>query len=921
MSAVPAGQFSSFGDLLKYLRRRAELTQRELALRVGYSDTQISRIEQNQRVPDSATLQALFVPALHLERETEWTARLLELARQARLGQPLKGLETSGSALPNHNLPVQLTRFIGREQDIAGVKQWLAEYRLVTLTGPGGCGKTRLALQIAAELTSAYEHGVWLVELAPLSDPDLIPQAVAAVVGVREYPGVALSQTVFEHLSSRHALLIFDNCEHLITGVAHFVELLMRKCPGLTVLTTSREGLSIPGEAIWTVPSLSLPTPQPWTDPVSAHETVNTYLKSESVQLFMACVSAVSPEFTLTIDNGGWVADICRRLDGMPLAIELAAARVRALSVKQIAERLDDRFNLLTAGSRTAPPRQQTLAGVLDWSYALLSEPERNVFQRFSVFAGGASLEAAEAVCRSEWVPSGDVLDVLSHLVDKSLIVADHRHSETRYRLLETIRQYARQELVDQGQEDECRDCHLVFFVQWAETTAQILEGKDQLVGLKRFETEHDNLRAALEWSRRNENNAKSGLRLAAACGPFWVSHGYLSEGRRQLSEALSPGQVKDRSRTHALALLNSAYLAYLQADYPAGQGLIEEALAIWRGLSQGNQADFASSLALYGGFRMEVGDYEHAQRLFQEALETYTRLDRKNKIGAVYKDLGWSAMRTGDFPQAQIYLEKSLALTQETGDKTNLNFAYSGLGEVAVRLGQFERASALLKKGLSLSRELGDKWLEATILGSLGWVALRTRNMDAMRNYLSDSLSLRIRLGDQGGIAWCLEKLAEAAVLEKQDQKAVTLFASAAALRIPIHSVIDPVDQPEYERNLSGLRSKLGQKVFDARWEEGKGMPLSDGVAYALSGPAELMAETAISDKSKFQGLSKRERETAALVAQGKSNREIAQIMIVSEKTAETYVGRILDKLGFDSRVQIATWAVERGLVSDLKQ
>ena len=364
-----------------------------------------------------------------------------------------------------------------------------------------------------------------------------------------------------------------------------------------------------------------------------------------------------------------------------------------------------------------------------------------------------------------------------------------------------------------------------------------------------------------------------------------------------------------------------SAQLAYFQADYPAGQPLIEEALAIWRDLGQEDQAGLAFTLQIYGGFRMEVGDYESAVRLFQESLEIYSQLNDKNGMGGLHKDLGWSAMRTGDYQLAQIHLEKNLTLAQETGDKTGLNYAYSGLGEVAVRLGEYDRASGLLEKGLSLSRELGDKWLEATILGSLGWVALRLRNFDHMRNFLSDSLSLRMDIGDKGGIAWCLEKLAEAAILERQYQKAVTIFASAASLRIPIHSVIDPVDQPEYERILSGLRSKLDPKIFKACWEEGEAMHLRDVVTYALSEPVVPIDGTSISDKAKFQGLSKRERETAALVAQGKSNREIAQVMTVGEKTVETYVTRILNKLGFDSRVQIATWAVEKGLISSLKQ
>ena len=436
-------------------------------------------------------------------------------------------------------------------------------------------------------LLPAYEHGVWLVEFAPLSDPALITQAVAAVIGVREYPGVELSQAVFEYLSSRHILLVFDNCEHLITDIARFVDILLRKCPKLTILTTSREGLGILGEAIWTVPSLSLPIQKPWTDPASAQETVNLYLKSESVQLFMARVSAVSPEFTLTVENGAWVAEICRRLDGMPLAIELAAARVRALSVKQIAERLDDRFNLLTGGSRTAPLRQQTLAAALDWSYALLTEPERRVLQRLSIFAGGADLEAAEAVCACECVQPEEVLDILSHLVEKSLVVADQSSSETRYRLLETIRQYARQKLAEQGDEEACRDRHLLYFMQWAETLAPTIEGQDQLIGLKRYEIEHDNLRTALEWSSSNENKAKAGLQLATACGRFWRLHSHVSEGRRRFSIALSPKLVQDRSSLHARALNYSATLAYLQGDYPAAQPMIEESLTIWRELGQ----------------------------------------------------------------------------------------------------------------------------------------------------------------------------------------------------------------------------------------------------------------------------------------------------------------------------------------------
>ena len=838
--------------------------------------------------------------------------------------KPLPGQELETAAHPPHNLPVQLTSFVGRDHDIAQVKKWLVDYRLVTLTGPGGCGKTRLALRIARDLIPVYEGGVWLVELARLSDPAFIPQAVAAVWGLREYPGVDLSQTIVEHLSSRHILLVLDNCEHLIADTARFADNLFRRCPNLTVLATSREGLGILGEATWTVPSLSLPIQKPWTDPTSASETVNIYLQSESVQLFLARVSAISPQTKLTVENGAWVAEICRRLDGMPLAIELAAARVRALSIKQIAERLDDRFNLLTTGSRTAPPRQQTLAAVLDWSYALLAEPERRVLQRLSIFAGGTGLGAAEAVCACECVKPGEVLDLLAHLVEKSLVVADHSSSETRYRTLETIRQYAHQKLAEQGDEVVGRDCHLHYFTGWAERIAPTLEGSDQLAGLARFETEHDNLRAALVWSKINVDEAKTGLRLAVACGLFWSIRCYLSEGRKHLASALSPRGVQDRSRIHARALMFSAHMAYLQADYPTGQPVIEEALAIWRESGRESepedQAVLAFMLEIYAGFRMEVGDYENAVRLFQESLEIYTQLNHRYGIDALQKDLGWCALRTGDFPLAQTYLEKSLALAREMEDRTGQAYAYSGLGEVAVRLGQYDRASDLLESGLSLSREWGDRWLEATILGSLGWVALRSHKFDAMRNFLRESLTLRMDIGDKGGTAWCLEKLAEAWILAGQFQTAAKVFAAAAGLRAPINSVIDPVDQPEHERFLSTLWDRLGQEPFTACWEDGKAMQVRDAVACALSEPEVTTHAVPISDKEKYQGLSRRERETASWIAQGKSNREIAREMTIGEKTVETYVTRILNKLGVNSRVQIATWAVEKGLISNIK-
>ncbi|MCI0553219.1 MAG: tetratricopeptide repeat protein [Anaerolineae bacterium] len=816
---------------------------------------------------------------------------------------------------PNGNLPTPLSAFIGREREIVEVKQLLSAHRLVTLTGAGGSGKTRLSLRVASELLREFEHGIWFVELASITDPAFVIQTVASTLNIREQAKQELMEVLVDHLLSRQALLVLDNCEHLISACAQFMQTILQKCPDLKILATSREVFGITGEAAWTVPPLSLPSQQPWTNPVSAQDALSLYEESESVQLFVARAMAISSGFKLTSENGAWIAEICRHLDGMPLAIELAAARMRSLSVQQIAERLDDRFHLLTGGSRTAALRQQTLAATLDWSYMLLSANEQKVLQRLSVFAGGATLDAAEWVCAGEGVESAEVLEALSRLVDKSLVIVDKpERGETRYRLLETIRQYALEKLAESGEVDESKEHYLHYFIQWAEKIEPSLNGAEQIPGLDLYEAEHDNLRAALEWCSTDNRRAEAGLRLAAACGRFWRLHGYISEGRLRLSAALSKAGVQERNITRARALTLLANHLYLQSDYPAMHPLVEEALSIWRELGDEGKVGAAYTLDLLGELATEEGDYESAPRFFQEALEIYKDTNNLRGIGEIYMQLGWAAMRTGDLHHAESHLGEFLNLAQQVGDPTNLAFAFSGLGEVTVRLGQYDRAITLLERGLELNRLRGDKWGTGTSLGSLGWAALRQQDFKRMRALLGESLSVRTEISDKGGIAWCLEKLAEAKHDEAQFEDAVKLFGFADALRAPIGSVIDPADQPEYIRIISGLQSALGVDAFAALWAEGKAMQLEEVIEVSLSEP-ESTAESIRAEKEKFGGLTAREREVAILIAQGKSNREIAEAMTVGVKTVETYVTRILNKLGFDSRVQIATWAVENGL------
>jgi predicted ATPase/DNA-binding CsgD family transcriptional regulator len=813
------------------------------------------------------------------------------------------------------NLPAPLSTFIGRGREIEEIRDLLSAHRLVTLTGAGGSGKTRLALRVASELQRNYENGVWLVELASLSDPALVTQAVASHLNVREQPGRRLMDTLADDLAERQLLLVLDNCEHLIKECAQFGETILQRCPNLRILATSREMWGIAGESVFVVPPLSLPEAQPWKSPANAQNALNAYAQSEAVQLFVSRGTAIMSDFVLNPENGPWVSEICRRLDGMPLAIELAAARVRALSVQQIAERLDDRFNLLTGGGRTAAPRQQTLAATLDWSYALLSDVERKVLQRLSVFAGGATLEAVEAVCAGEGVKSGEILNILSHLVEKSLVVVDkHEGGGSRYRLLETIRQYSLGKLTETGGEDETKDRHLNYFVQWAERAEPYLSGGEQILWVKRFEIEHDNLRAALEWSVKAPGKADEGLRLAAIVGSFWKLQAGYTEGRMRLAAALALEAAQPRTHARAKALFNAALLSFYQSDYPESRAFAEESLAIGRELGASGREAAADALEHLAEIASETGDYSTAAQYYAESLALSRASNYLKGVGENLKMIGWLAMRTGDYERAEPMLDEALVVCRQTGNSHQIISALDGVAELAIRRGRYPRAHDLLQESLEIGRQLGEKWQVAIALGSLGWIALRQQDFKEMKRLLEESLALRLEGGDKGGTAWCLEKLAEANSLQSRFQSAAIIFGAAAAVRAQASAMMDAVDRPDYERTISRIRTALGEDIFESAWAEGEGMPLEVLVDYALH-EADPTNESAHVEKEKFGGLTAREREVAALIAQGRSNRDIAKAMTVGAKTVETYVTRILNKLGFDSRVQIATWAMEKGL------
>jgi predicted ATPase/DNA-binding SARP family transcriptional activator/DNA-binding CsgD family transcriptional regulator len=790
--------------------------------------------------------------------------RLYEEIREGRPPQTGPPSPTRPDALSDnrHNLPATRTSFVGRKREVTEVKRLLAMTNLLTLTGTGGSGKTRLALRVGRDLIGSYSDGVWLAELAQTSDPALATQAVSTALGVREQPGQPLIDTLSDHLRGKKLLLILDNCEHLVDATSTLADTLLRRCPDLRILATSREALEVPGEVNWRVPSLSLPG-------VDRPPNVDDLTRYEAVRLFVERARSRLPSFELTPANAGSVVEVCLKLDGIPLAIELATARLPLLAVEQVVERLNDSLELLSSATRTVAPRQKTMRAALDWSHALLSESERVLFRRLSAFAGGWTLQAAEAVASGDGLAANDVLDLLSRLVDKSLVVTE-TNGATRYRMLEIVRQYAGERLEQSGEAGTVRSRHANWYAGFAERVDQAVRGPEGAVWVERLAREHPNVQAALRWSLDAE--PETALRIAGTLGHSWYRYGYILEGHRWLEAALAR-TTGVHTPMRARALHVAGVLADERGLYDQARDLLDEGLSLWRSLGDtGNVATLLNSL---GVIMYTTGDVERGISLTEEALSIKRALGDEKGIETSLSNLGEMLQATGDLTRARALFEESMKTSRERGDNLSANLALLNLGILAVDQVEPDRAEALLVEALRAFRQLGD--------------------VDA--------------------IVDCLDALGQAYAAQEHGVRSAKLLGAAEAAREELDTPVRLAERDRYERFVALSRHNLEETVWASAWSEGRAMSLEEAIEYTLKA-GETVASEEREDPQSSSGVSAltlRESEIADLIARGLTNRAIASELSISERTVATHVGRILKKLGLGSRTQVAAWVIEQ--------
>jgi predicted ATPase/serine/threonine protein kinase/DNA-binding CsgD family transcriptional regulator len=865
---------------------------------------------------------------------------------------PLKTLD----AHPN-NLPVQPTPLIGREQEVAAIGYLLQrdEVRLVTLTGTGGIGKTRLGLQVAADLSDRFADGVFFVNLAPLSDPTLVVPTVAQTLDIREAAGQPLLQRLVERLQQQQLLLLLDNFEQVLSAAVQVADLLAA-CPGLKVLVTSRERLHVRAEHEFAVPPLTLPDPRQLLDMAALSQC-------EAVALFLERAQATRPGFQLIEANARAVAEICAHLDGLPLAIELAAARIKFLPPQALLARLGQRLAVLTSRTQDVPARHQTLRHTIAWSYDLLDAQEQPLFRRLAVFVGGCTPEAVEAVSSATGGTDADVLEGIASLVDKSLLLrADRDGEEPRFLMLETLREYGLEALASAGEAQATRTAHAAYYLALAEQAEPELRGPQQLSWFERLEREHDNLRAALSWLLEQSSQGRSSelaLRLGGALVWFWEVRGYVSEGRHWLERALDVSE-KVRSAVRAKALTGAGGLATIQGDSGQAEALCAEGLALFREL--GDRWGCAISLTALGYAAMtrsnyaaarasleealvicrEIGDtfgsvfalqflasvlcyqgeYARAQTLLEESLVLCREGDNVQGRAVSLMLLGMVLLFLGYLAQAHVRLEESLAISREVGYKFSVALSSQLLGLVAFLQGDVARASSLLEESLVLLKEVGERGRIAGVFAGQGLISFSQGDYAAARALLEESLQISLELDYKWDIAGGLEELAAVVAAQGEPVRAVWYMSAAQALREAIETPLPSFFQALHEFTIASTRPRLGEQAFATAWAEGSTMRPEQ----ALTAQAPMVIPTTAPAEPSFvphaakaqtypDGLTAREVEVLRLVAQGLTNEQVAEQLIISPRTVNTHLTSIFSKIGVSSRGAATRYAIEHHL------
>jgi len=901
--AFSPSSFATFGDMLRYLRRRARLQQRDLAIAVGYSEGQICRLEQNQRLPDLPTLAARFLPALDLEDAPELAAQLLDLAAAARKADPSmssgraagKGLAPPAAPTPQPltqpsarlgNLPTPLTPLINRTREVAAISACLArdDVHLITLVGPPGIGKTRLGLHVAGAWQDRFSDGVYFVALAPIRDPAQVLPTIAHTLGIKK-TGVPVLDALRAVISDRQMLLVLDNFEQVADAAPHIAELL-RGAPHTKALVTSRAALHLSGEHLFIVPPLDRPD-------LRNLPPLAELAAMPAVELLTSRIRAIRTEFVLTQENAPVIAEICACLDGLPLAIELAAARGRMFGPQALLDRLrgasgPTALRFLVDGPRDLLIHQRTLRSTIDWSYDLLHEHERALLQWLAVFVGGCTEQAVEAVFggwgmgdRGWEAGSADpspiphppvpILDTLLALVDKSLLKCESGQEEApRFMMLETIREYAREKLDAGGQAEPARKRHAAYYLRLAQAAEPELSGAQQTRWFAQLEAEHNNIWAALDWLANND--IASGLRLACSLRQFWHARGYLNEARAWIEAALARCEncgLTDLERARALCV--AGFLAFHQGDLARTVTLSDAGLAIYRGL--GAQRGIADALHNLAGVAFMSNQYARSRELFGECLALYRALNDQAEVAQMLKNLGLIAKDQGDFARATAFYQESLTIRRALGDQRGVAQSFFNLGVVAYWQGDYAGAFELSEQGLALYRALGDKMGAAYTLDTLGMARCKQGAYAQAMQLLEESLVMFRELGDQFGIAllltdrggvaqacadanqaaqlfgealalswkigdkrrvaFCLEGLATVAG-NGRHLRAAQLFGAAAALRDAIGAPLPPSEQADYERNLAAARTG-NVDAFAAAWCAGASMTLERAVEFAL--------------------------------------------------------------------------------------